>query len=130
VGVDSGNWFGGFEEEGAHRSRGFHGGTIRVAESGGGGVEAQLRAPARWSRGLTTSVQSLGRCRGGQIGTRVAVHSGSATTSKVGFGAMQGQWRGQRRKNGGRSTMVCSYYRCKRRWAVAAKVVGRSSGGG
>jgi hypothetical protein len=129
VGGDSRNWFWGFGEEGAHQSRGFHGGAIRAAGSSGGGTEGQLGAPTRWSRGLTALVRILGRCRWGRRGIEEAFCGGS-TTAAV-FQAVQGRWSGGGgRRGGGRSTMMHSSYRRKRRWTVAAKAAGGSGGGG
>jgi hypothetical protein len=51
----------GFGEEGARRSRGFHGGTNRVAGSDGGGAEEQPRVPTMGSWELMALVRSLGR---------------------------------------------------------------------
>jgi hypothetical protein len=55
--------FGGGRDS-AHRNQAAHGVAIRAAGSGDGGAVEHLRAPARWSRGLTMSVWSLGWCHG------------------------------------------------------------------
>jgi hypothetical protein len=81
--------------------QGFHSSAIHKAGSSGGGSEGQLWAPARWSRGLTSLVGSLGWCRGGQRGARAVVHGGSVTVSKARFGAMQGDGVGRGGRSGG-----------------------------
>jgi hypothetical protein len=54
----------GVGRDSAHRNQAAHGVAIRAAGSGDGGAVEHLRAPARWSRGLTMSVWSLGWCHG------------------------------------------------------------------
>jgi hypothetical protein len=89
VGGDVRDRFGGFGEEGAHRCRGFHGDTNRVAGSDGGGAEEQPRAPARGSRELPVSVRSSGWCWEVRRGTRAVVCGSSMMAS------MTALWRQQ-----------------------------------